>query len=309
MKLNLMLACLAVSFAACQGDSPGTSAGSASATGEAVDTGSAQSGSVTESGSGTSGVRYHPADFAMPGAHGLAAKLNTDNCQMCHGEDLQGGIAPDCDSCHKEGWRTDCVYCHGGDDTPTGAPPREIDGSSLLEDSTFRVHTSHVTETNHPAFACSMCHVQPDNVLSPGHMFDETPAYAEVDFSGGLSPDGLWAAGTCGNLYCHGNGNGLTGPSDHADPTPTCSGCHADETTALGWLGMSGEHGKHLLEGFACADCHANVTDAAGVISNASMHVNGVADVQMLDPAVTYDAAAVTCTGLCHGENHVSVGW
>ena len=31
-----------------------------------------------------------------------------------------------CDDCHDEGWRTDCVFCHGGVDDTTGAPPEDI---------------------------------------------------------------------------------------------------------------------------------------------------------------------------------------
>ncbi len=51
--------------------------------------------------------------------------------------------------------------------------------------------------------------MKPVDVLSAGHIFDETPGAAEVDFSGGLSPAGThfsFGNNTCaGN--CHGEGH------------------------------------------------------------------------------------------------------
>lgn len=241
--------------------------------------------------------------------HGLETKLGEQDCRTCHGDELDGDGVSDtsCDTCHSEGWRTNCVYCHGGDATQDGAPGRDIDGTTELLDLSFRAHTAHVTEQNHAPFGCEQCHAQPDNVLTQGHLFDATPAFAEVELLFGLSPAGIYAAGTCGNLYCHGTGRGPDGTASHDMDALSCSGCHADETTPPRWETMSRGHALHLGEAIECGQCHLNVVTGNATIVNATKHVDGVADVLMAEPLMSINENG--CTGLCHLQAHFDEAW
>lgn len=148
------------------------------------------------SGTTPTGNRHHPAGYGLQEAHGPDAKYQTETCTECHGADLTGGTsAISCDSCHAEGWRTDCTFCHGGTDNTTGAPPTDIDNAT--SDLSFAEHTVHVEETIHAPFACMQCHVEPTDVLSVGHLFvgDTTSGVAEMDFSAGLSSAGSYGGG------------------------------------------------------------------------------------------------------------------
>lgn len=261
-----------------------------------------------DTGAGPSGG-YHPIGFAAAEIHGLAAKLAQEDCRECHGDDLAGGVTGiDCDACHEAGWRSDCVYCHGGEESPLGAPPRDIDGSILLDALSFQAHTAHVTEGIHAVFDCSQCHAKPTDVLTSGHLFDGTPAIAEVELSAGLSKEGLWAAGTCGSLYCHGNGNGTLGAFDDGAPAPGCGDCHAFTSGgSVAVTTMSGQHKRHVDEGIACSECHGATVDAAGAITQPILHVNGFAEVAITGANVSFTGTA--CTGLCHTKLHFGEGW
>lgn len=271
--------------------------------------GEASTSALDGTSTGNAG-RYHPEGFAEAEVHGLAAKLQTEDCRDCHGADLTGsGMATTCDDCHPSGWRTDCVFCHGGDETELGAPPRDIDGSSVLEELSFRAHTAHVTDGIHAAFDCLQCHAKPTDVLSEGHLFDDTPAVSELDFSVGRSPEAMSAGGQCASLYCHGNGNGQLGAISHTDPAPDCGGCHAyagSPATAI--AAMSGEHPRHLGEGLACSECHHATVDASGSIVQLFLHVNGQAEV-VVPQGFTYDSSTNACTGSCHAKLHFNEHW
>ena len=88
----------------------------------------------------TSTEAYHPAGYAEATVHGYEMELGLEtDCRQCHGDNLQGADdAPDCDSCHQEGWREDCTYCHGGAVSDSGAPPRDflpvLQGDQALPD-------------------------------------------------------------------------------------------------------------------------------------------------------------------------------
>ena len=264
------------------------------------------------------GSRYHPPDQANPDVHGLDARLQVEACASCHGADLTGaGDALSCDSCHAEGWRTDCTFCHGGTDNETGAPPREIDDNTDESLLSYRPHTEHVTEGDHPAFDCSTCHTKPTDVLSEGHIFigDDSPGAAEVSFSGGLSDAGTYdGAGTCGSLYCHGYRGRDNGEVSHTDGARGCDDCHPDTTSGRSaWdSDMSGEHEKHLREGVKCSGCHEDTVSSGLAILDPSLHVNGTADVTLAS-GMTRDSSG-RCTGTCHNaegeaESHESESW
>ena len=249
---------------------------------------------------------YHPPGWDEPAAHGPALKLFDENCKLCHGPELDGGQSKvGCDGCHEKDWRENCTYCHGGTDSDTGAPPRDLDGETVLTSITFPPHTSHVSESNHAPYDCVECHTKPSNVTSEGHLLDDTHGEAEVVFTAGLSNvahyDGVSG---CSNLYCHGDGQSANGVQGALEQAPGCDGCHAGpEDSSAQWSAMSGEHNRHLDVGVLCVDCHAAVVSAPSssgtAISAPALHVNGVPDVAQAGE-MTFDALQRTCTGSCH---------
>ncbi len=255
-------------------------------------------------------TQYHPAGYSSTAQHSLDAKLHVETCTDCHGGDLTGeGEAVSCDSCHADGWRTDCTFCHGGVEDTTGAPPESIDDSKT--DDAFGAHSRHVQQNTHAPFECDTCHVKPDDVLTPGHFLDDTPAVAELDFSAGLSPSGSWDGSTlsCSNLYCHSNGRSEEGSVTLADAPLDCSSCHPDSGDLReDWSTMSGKHREHNND-VTCADCHRDTTTDSLTISGPEFHVNGVADFSPDPTTAVRDDKTGTCTGVCHGETHIARGW
>lgn len=267
--------------------------------------------------------RHHPEGFADPARHGLELKLQVQDCRDCHGPTLEGDLGPSCDSCHgaamdqePTAWRTDCTFCHGDREEGMPAPPRDIDGTTARESISFRAHREHVSERNHAPYDCSQCHLPPDDVLSPGHIFDDaTPRQAEVRFEAGHSKEAVYLGeGQCSNLYCHGNGRTGTmarlGSFGHDLERPTCTSCHEGMDSGRdGWERMSGEHEEHLREdGVTCADCHAGTASADGrSILGPTLHVNGRVDVSLSPVGMT--RAASGCSGTCHGEEHRDRSW
>lgn len=261
---------------------------------------------------GGTGGRYHPEGWADPADHGLAAKLQEQECTACHGADLTGDIAPSCDSCHQAGWRTNCTFCHGGEDgNTTGAPPQDIDDNTNPATISFPPHLKHVLETDkHVAFDCVQCHQKPTDILYEGHIFvgDSTPGNAEVIFGAGLSPAGKFDGQSCSNLYCHGDGQGPNGTIAKDAGPRTCAGCHpALSSSDDDWEQMSGEHEEHIDEGVKCSECHSLTTlDNVSIVADPVYHVNGKADVKL--PAGMQRVGG-ECTGSCHGENHDGRDW
>ncbi len=247
------------------------------------------------------GNPYHPEGWEDPANHGMAAKLSEDNCVACHGSDLGGGgTGVSCDDCHEEGWRSNCTFCHGGEDNSTGAPPVDIrNGNSNVMSA---AHTAHVEGTIHAPFDCVQCHKKPVDVLSSGHFLvgDSSPALSEVLFTAGLSPAANWSGSGCSNLYCHGNGQGNNGSIQVGGSAP-CGSCHAITSSGQDpWDRMSGEHKKHLEAGFACSECHGDTVDAQEQLQDLSLHVNGRVDIAT-NAAITYNGS---CNGTCHGKEH-----
>ncbi len=246
----------------------------------------------------------HPAGYAVSTVHGIEAKLQTQACTGCHGEDLTGGTAQvSCDSCHTSGWRTDCTFCHGGTENSTGAPPEDIDDA--VTDVSFPEHGAHVTETIHTAFDCVQCHTRPTDILSPGHIFvgDTTGGAAEMDFLGGLSPAGTYSTSSgCDNLYCHGNGQAGNAGDARTGDTSSCSMCHGDANSGRS---LSGQHGEHVGR-YECEECHSLTVSGNTTIATPVNHVNGVRDLA-LPAGITFDNGR--CDGACHGEDHRGRNW
>lgn len=247
---------------------------------------------------------YHPSGWSVPDQHGMSAKIQDQVCVACHGEDLLGGSAgQSCDTCHPTGWRSQCIFCHGGTETAGGAPPVDIDNSA--SSLSFAEHTAHLEGPLHAAWDCGQCHVKPADALSSGHLFlgDSTPGLSELSFSGGLSPAGAYSAkGSCSNLYCHGNGRSAGSATSGA--TLDCGSCHGSASSTSG---MSGMHSKHLREdGVSCSDCHSSTASGNSSISGPVEHVDGEIDV-VLVAGISWSGS--TCSGTCHGENHSSRSW
>jgi len=254
--------------------------------------------------------RYHPRGFSDPSVHGAELRMGVQSCTACHGADLTGSgtSTVSCDTCHADGWRSNCTYCHGGDETDLGAPPRGLDDTADPATLAFKAHSAHGRGDKHMVFDCAECHVQPTDVLSEGHVFDDTPGKAEVDFGAGLSNVAAWDGnGGCSNLYCHGNGRTDTGTANASTANLACNSCHAGRSVGTAWLQMSGKHAKHLWEGIGCEVCHADTVNASDTLVDPARHVNGIADVRFNTNVITIDAGH--CTGACHGEGHNNTRW
>jgi predicted CxxxxCH...CXXCH cytochrome family protein len=268
-------------------------------------------------GGGPPGGRWHPVGFADPAMHGPELRQQAQDCRGCHGEQLQGfGTAPSCDGCHAPvaeptAWRTDCTFCHGGQNDDTGAPPIAADGTDTP--GRFPLHAEHVTSpTLAQPMDCLQCHVKAIDVLSPGHVFDDTKGTAENAFGAGIAPQTIFdAEAGCANVYCHGDGRGDTGSVGLAGGAMTCVSCHAGMDSAPAERGaMSGAHGLHLAAaGVTCAECHSAVTTDGVALADVSRHVNGQKDVTFLAAGFAYDTATQKCTGSCHGHPHGGQVW
>lgn len=272
---------------------------------------------------------YHPPGYADEKVHGPDAKLGGDDCRTCHGDQLQGcEFAVGCDNCHDgghpDGWREDCTYCHGGLDNATGAPPNDLDRTTSRQALSFVAHSAHVEGRLHDGFDCVQCHNKPADILTEGHMFDDTPGRAEVTFAAGLSPEGVYDGnGGCSELYCHGNGRDLGASSSDAGPM-VCTSCHGffEEPENL-----TPTHTGHFVPPIPiyeavrdCSECHtpAVVQDDAGnwsIADGLALHVNGQVDLSLPnDPNGDFmereDRPDGTwrCNGTCHGAPHNPLG-
>lgn len=253
---------------------------------------------------------FHPANYAQANVHGADMVLQRSDCRGCHGATLAGGVGNSCDQCHDPlaptAWRSDCTFCHGGIDNNTGAPPHDLAAPNDAQASSFMAHSAHVMDGIGSALSCTSCHVQPSDVLSSNHAFDDTPGVAEVDMSQSLSAAASYANGSCNNVYCHGSGlaNGAVNDGD----VMACNSCHAflgDGNAALNR--MSGDHRIHFGEGITCADCHNSVTQDDQTFVDLSLHVDGTNQVVFEVDTITYVEGR--CNGPCHGEDHNNDIW
>ncbi len=242
--------------------------------------------------------RYHPADYASPTLHGPDTYLSRPDCRPCHGAALEGTASiVGCDSCHPAGWRTNCVFCHGGALEPSGAPPPDLLGGTATTLLGVGAHTAHVSRTTHAALPCAECHPPVTDVTTPGHLFDGTPGRAEVSFVNGRSPAGQYAEGACASVYCH--GTGLT-PGSVASFLPAsplgCQSCHPAATQSAG-------HARHLA--YPCSSCHLDVVLDSQTVAAPDLHVDGTVQVRMATGA--WLVATRTCSGsACHPTGDVT---
>jgi predicted CxxxxCH...CXXCH cytochrome family protein len=289
--------------------SPDTGTGADSATAPdsagAVDaTTPVDSAASADVGAGGDAGYQHPGNWVVPSEHGTALLQGTLDCTACHGADLTGASdAPSCDSCHSlidPDWRTSCVFCHGGSDNATGAPPHDLSHNVMISEPGVGAHSEHLAETTHQAVACGDCHLVPTALTSPGHLLDSTPGAAEVALAG-LGTGGSFDGAGCNSVYCHGNGQQAGSVVDFTSFIDTCSACHPSSTsTPTAQEAMSGDHARHLARGAACAECHAQVVNGSDAFVGPTLHVNGVPDVEVTTGA--YDSSTGNCTSSCHSS-------
>ncbi|MFH1809152.1 MAG: hypothetical protein ABIJ09_10435 [Pseudomonadota bacterium] len=265
----------------------------------AVDSGASVDAAAADAG------YQHPGTWVVPSEHGAAVLQGTLDCTVCHAADLSGsGAAPSCDSCHSlidPDWRTNCVFCHGGSDNQTGAPPHDLSHNIRISDPGVGAHSEHLAQATHQAVACADCHLVPVDVTSAGHMFDSTPGEAEVALAG-LGNGGDFDGTGCTTVYCHGNGQVAGAIGDFTSFIDTCTACHASTTsTPTAQSGMSGDHASHLARGAVCAECHAQVLDPSGSFVGPTLHVNGVPDVDVTTGS--YQSSTGDCTSSCHNTS------
>jgi hypothetical protein len=203
------------------------------------------------------------------------------------------------------------VFCHGGVEDLSGAPPKNLDGTLTVAESMFAPHCDHINTAMTEPFDCVECHVKATDVLSQGHVFDDTPGMAEADLGGGLSPQGTYASGDgCQSLYCHGNGQGDNGAIATDAPAMSCDSCHAGLSSgAAGWSEMGGLHSFHLGSGARCEDCHQATTSNGTSIADPDLHVDGAHQIRFTDLSISYNSATGRCSGDCHGKNHENKSW
>lgn len=261
---------------------------------------------------------YHPPNWLYPGRrdaldfHGgalRAAGWDTSGCESCHGADLRGGPSDkSCYACHAQGVEG-CDTCHGA----SGAPFPVPDLSWGLDPRASRGVGAHRAHRDTKLFApipCSSCHVVPNALDAPGHLFDDaerrtSDLRAEVSFE--REPRGSLARvearydrenGSC-TVYCH-------GPS-LAEPRP--------DTTTPAWTGdlpCAGCHPVPMAQfgGPDCSVCHPQSVercDPAEDVDGCLRTGDGVG-VRFLDVALHGDGSAVlgkagaerTCHA-CHG--------
>ncbi|MDF1544412.1 MAG: CxxxxCH/CxxCH domain-containing protein [bacterium] len=246
------------------------------------------------------------ADF-----HGKAATLNgVIACRICHGQDLDGGkVEISCIDCHAS--TGICSRCHGGLNDDSGAPPYGLEGERDSTALAVGAHTRHLINPKMSApVACQTCHLVPVMMLDSAHLDygqGGLDSIAELHFGVPVDSDtAKWdrTAGTCSNIYCHGQFEG--GKKDNApvwnqSGQAVCGSCHdvEDNPDQLGW-----KHDEHVrLFGLLCVDCHQTVVDSALNIVGPEWHVNAVADTSILNQALCDDCHAgggASCS-LCHG--------
>jgi predicted CxxxxCH...CXXCH cytochrome family protein len=254
----------------------------------------------------------HPASWADPAQHGLAANFQSPDpgqpnglhsCDACHGANgtgpAGGGSAQACDSCHAPAgfadWRTNCTFCHGDRASGRPVPPQDV----LNAAAGVRVgaHGSHVLGTHGvmAPLACTACHPEtPTIAYDPGHVDAATATVATLsgDSHGWdrtfTSAEG---SGTCAAAACHGANLAASSRGTASQPVWTltdgsqagCGACHRAPPADP----------RHLRASTpaSCSACHAGTVSAAGAILLAGgLHVNGSVDLQ-----------GATCTS-CHGD-------
>jgi predicted CxxxxCH...CXXCH cytochrome family protein len=294
----------AASLAACAGCHPDTVA--ANGTVIAASAGGKHLDGVVEAAGGHEAAWM---DQASAGFHAPAANAGLAGCAVCHGDNLEGGGARACASCHDgaQARLWGCTTCHGGTQNATGAPPIATWGNNTPSGTTnvrIGAHTRHIAgNTMSTAFACNVCHVTPvpANLTVAGHADGGTAevTFAGVARSGGASP--VWTrisatSGTCASTYCHGatipGGTAKTPNWTKVDGTQVgCGSCHGSPPDNGPPIAGASAHRRHnIVKLIACWKCHAGYDPIPAVkLVDKEHHVDGTRDVRV-------NACTLPCT-------------
>ena len=252
-----------------------------------------------------SAASHHPANAACASCHGtgytsttvVAAThvdgintLTRSGCTLCHGDLTQTGVAA-----------TSVASAPG-----FNATAADTTGATAASSAAVGAHFAHLTGTRWraTALACSECHTVPgtgDVTHATGAgtggaratvafgTLARTGNILNATYAGSTTASGTNGAGTCSNVYCHGNfTNGATGLAVSwlgGTSAAACGSCHGDGTNPR-------PGGTHPASN-ACESCHTGYTVSS---INPTRHMDG-----------TIDRDALTCTS-CHGQgSRVSV--
>ena len=249
----------------------------------------------------------HPSDIGTPnspGFHGKIIKANNfvmDECQKCHGVDFSGkGVNQlNCRNCHTQAAGPyACNTCHGNFQDPTMiAPPRDVNGNTSTDLITVGAHTSHLYQNDFSVVACVNCHKVPNanNVKDHFNPSNQAPVVVLDSLAiHGIATNAVFDAnaGTCANVYCHGNfvfnksdapterqfaytsdkmtGNFKTVKWNLVDGSQApCGSCHG---TADGFVSPEGHIKLPVTQ---CVACHSTVVNEKGEIIDKTRHING----------------------------------
>jgi predicted CxxxxCH...CXXCH cytochrome family protein len=249
------------------------------------------------------GVSYGDPSQHVPDAlKGLARTGEAQDCYVCHGADLNGGIGYSCVACHiaphgndrfpngVADFRTNCTFCHGqatqtfnyDTDLNLAAPPVAI-YTHRDADTATGAHQKHLASN----VACGSCHTVPPATF-PGSL-DHITGKAEVSLTGVAVQGGVTAAydpaaQSCAT-YCHGaTMKGGSNPTPKwTDGPQSCSSCHGSPPpTGFTATGVVGWHAFHVdSRGLDCGKCHKGYVKDTSV--DPASHVNGTVDVVVDD--------------------------
>ncbi|SYZ74750.1 hypothetical protein TRIP_C90378 [Candidatus Zixiibacteriota bacterium] len=218
-----------------------------------------------------------------------------------------------CNKCHGQG-ANQCVYCHGGVDNQTGAPPKGLRGEIATTTLAVGTHTVHLEgRVISDGIPCASCHIVPATVTSPGHY--DVDSVAEITWGGfsNLNGGAAWDrnSAACASTYCHGNFSGGISTTPHWDTNEqaTCGSCHDIGSNPAALLGR---HQQHVTEeSIACYQCHAATVNSSNAITGPGAHIDGVFTVSFWNGQGSYNNTTHQCSGPggCHGsENWYSGG-
>jgi len=259
------------------------------------------------------GPSGHPAGWADPDAHGVAAKAvlsginGMAHCQTCHGADFAGGIA-----------KKSCLNtsgCHGANVMAAHSPTPWRD----VANTGARSHASADTSN---AAACAVCHANGNN--SSRKPSPAAPA--------GTPPDCF------NNTLCHGvegHATGWSAPTLHgaaakaaqggtaASPVSSfasCASCHGTNydggTAQQSCLNNAGCHGAAIAAPHPASPWRSSTggvthstTDTENAGQCAVCHTNGANSSRKPRPGDPVGITGCFNNTLCHGTEGHPAGW
>jgi predicted CxxxxCH...CXXCH cytochrome family protein len=186
---------------------------------------------------------------------------------------------------------SNCTACHG--QPPTGTTYPNVAGRHA-------VHTTLPSVNNN----CGTCHVGAahDSVVNLG---------IATSFNAKSGTATASSTNTCSNVSCHGGKTTPVWQTGSIAVDTQCTSCHASGTTQYNSY-SSGQHSKHISQGYSCTVCHNTTKLATGHFSNLATSTfeqdpaatigGGSTSVGSYAPSATR-ATSGTCSSIaCHGS-------